>query len=742
MKHYLELISISSKIHKRQNRMAVLCITLAVFLVTAIFGMADMFVRSQILQSQQENGNWHISLRWISPEDAALIKARADVAAFSPYSVRNFRGGEGYTVQGKDAAVCGGSDDLATQLFPDMLKEGRYPLSGQEALVTENMKEALNLRLGDPILLLSPDGTRHLFTVSGFAGNTSHIMSGDLYGIFLTMDGLNALSSEAGASSSDDTVYFLRFAGTGNIQANITRLKSQFGLTDEQVSENLKLLGLLGQSADSFMIQVYAAAVILFVLVLTSGVLMIASSLNSSVAQRIQFFGLLRCIGATPIQVSRMVRREVFLWCRQAIPVGVFSGSGTVWILCAILRRLSPEYFEAMPRFGVSAPGILSGILTGLFTVLLAAYAPARRASQVSPLTAVSGNLTNRQPVSSAFRLGRLRIEFSLGLRHAWNSRKNFWLMAGSFSLTIILFLSFSVAVSFIRHTMTPLYPWRADISIVSPDNTCSISQGVLETLAANPSVDSAYGRMFAYEIPADVGGRPLKLDLVSYESRQFQWAGDYLLEGQVEPVLTDPDAVLMAFEAGSSLRAGNQVTLSVNGHTASLTIAGILSESPFRTSGSDGFLICSEETFRRLTGQEDYTVIDIQLKKDTKERDVTAIRNAFGHDYTIRDERLGNQSVLGVYHSAQLFLYGFLVLILLIAIVHTVNSIALSAAARTSQYGVLRAIGLSGRQLRNMLIAEAAAYVAAGGLIGTLLGLFFHRLLFSLLIYSHWGEA
>lgn len=66
-------------------------------------------------------------------------------------------------------------------------------------------------------------------------------------------------------------------------------LKSQLGLSDEQVFENTKLLGLLGQSSNSFMMQVYAAAGVLFVLVLFAGIMMIASSLNSNVAQRTEF---------------------------------------------------------------------------------------------------------------------------------------------------------------------------------------------------------------------------------------------------------------------------------------------------------------------------------------------------------------------------------------------------------------------------------------------------------------------
>ena len=114
------------------------------------------------------------------------------------------------------------------------------------------------------------------------------------------------------------------------------------------------------------MLQVYLAAAVLFILVMLAGIMMIASSLNSNVAQRTEFFGLMRCIGATPKQVMRLVRKEALSWCRLAIPVGISIGVIVIWALCAVLRFLSPEYFEAMPAFGFSLPSIFSGIVVGL----------------------------------------------------------------------------------------------------------------------------------------------------------------------------------------------------------------------------------------------------------------------------------------------------------------------------------------------------------------------------------------
>ena len=47
MKSYLSLIPISAKVHRRQNRMTILCIIFAVFLVTAVFSITDICARME-----------------------------------------------------------------------------------------------------------------------------------------------------------------------------------------------------------------------------------------------------------------------------------------------------------------------------------------------------------------------------------------------------------------------------------------------------------------------------------------------------------------------------------------------------------------------------------------------------------------------------------------------------------------------------------------------------------------------
>ena len=110
---------------------------------------------------------------------------------------------------------------------------------------------------------------------------------------------------------------------------------------------------------------------------------MIAGSLNSKTAERTQFYGMLRCIGASRKQIMHIVRLEALYWCKTAVPIGVIIGITGTWLLCALLRFGAGAEFVRIPLFGVSIIGIVSGIVVGILTVLLSSLSPARRAASV-----------------------------------------------------------------------------------------------------------------------------------------------------------------------------------------------------------------------------------------------------------------------------------------------------------------------------------------------------------------------
>lgn len=83
MKSYLSLIPISARIRRKQNRLTLMCIILAVFLVTSIFSIADIWLASEKNDLIRRHGNYHIILHGVYENNVETISERKDVSASS-----------------------------------------------------------------------------------------------------------------------------------------------------------------------------------------------------------------------------------------------------------------------------------------------------------------------------------------------------------------------------------------------------------------------------------------------------------------------------------------------------------------------------------------------------------------------------------------------------------------------------------------------------------------------------------
>lgn len=502
-------------------------------------------------------------------------------------------------------------------------------------------------------------------------------------------------------------------------------------------------LSLQGLSSNTTVQTLFSVAVVLFILILIAGVLMISSSINSNVAQRTRFFGMMRCIGMSRQQIIRFVRLEALNWCKTAVPLGVILGIVITWGLCAALRFLVGEEFSDIPLFRVSLIGIISGIIVGVVTVLIAASSPAKRAAKVSPVTAVSGNSENIN-IRHAANRRFFKIETALGIHHAISVKKNLILITSSFALSIILFLSISVFIEFIGYLM-PQSSNTSDINISSNDSSNSVDSKLLDTISGMEGVERVFGRRSNFDIPAELNKDNVlssTIDIISYDEfdldcllkdKQLRKGSDILkVSGDSNYVLAtwDKDSPL---EIGDKIRVGNE----------EFEIAGLLKYDPFSSDGNTNgkiTIITSAETFARLTGITDYSLIMIQTTKDATDGDVTAIRNVVGEEYTFSDKR--EQRTTSTYMAFLFFVYGFLAIITLVTVLNIMNSISMSVSARIKQYGAMRAVGMDEHQLTKMIAAEAFTYALSGCMVGCVAGLLLNKLLYDNLITSHFNYA
>lgn len=735
MKSYLSLIPISAKVHRRQNRMTILCIVISVFLVTAIFSVADMMIRTESGFMTSKHGNWHISLTNISQENADEIGSRADVTAVGATSVFNYEGEQPYRVNKKRAALYG-TDEVYMSQISSGITEGNFPTGDNEVMLSPNAATAFQVQLGDDVTLHTPSGDS-TFTISGFGADDASYYNNQTYliGVYMTHSAFSALMQQNGITDNEPT-YYVQFENATKAAKAITELQSQYQLQEENISENTGVMSMAGQSGNEAMKSFYGIAAILFVLVLLAGALMISGSMNSNIAQRTQFFGMMRCIGASRQQIIRFVRLEALNWCKISIPAGVVFGTVISWVICAVLHYGIGGEFSTTPVFKISPVGLISGSIVGIVTVLLAAQSPAKRAAKVSPMSAVSGNIGNTSAVRRAVRTGLRKIDCSLGIHHAISSKKSWCLMTASFALSIILFLSFSVVMDMVQLLMPSLNVTSADIALASYSNELTLDRDLVDEIKKINGVENAYGSSYMSNIPATSSRAGIDhINIVSYDNTLLDYAKESIAQGNLDEVYGDSNKVATVFNKNNSLQAGD--TIQIAGTEIEISCA--LSQGLF---GDNLIIICSQETFDRLMGATNYGLIGVQLEKGTTDETVAQIRKLESGDIVVTDQRESNQENVSTYWASRIVCYGFLAMIGIITLFYIINSISMSVSARIKQYGAMRAVGMDNKQLTRMISAEALTYAVSGLILGCGIGIPLSHFLYTIMVTRHFGVA
>lgn len=734
MKSYLSLIPVSAKVRKRQNRMTILCIICAVFLVTAIFSMADMIIRTESGLMISKHGNWHLKLNHISQDIAEEINERADVTAIGAASVFNYDGEQLYRINEK-RIVLYGTENTYMSGISNGITDGEFPHNDYEVMLSPNAVTAFGAQIGDNVVLCTPAGDM-TFKISGFGADDKEYYENQTYliGAYMTQEAFASVMEQNGIANNEVS-YYVQFEDAVKATEAITEFQSKYQLPKENISENTGVMGMAGQSGNESMKNIYGIAGILFVLVLLAGVLMISGSMNSNIAKRTQFFGMIRCIGASKQQIIRFVRLEALNWCKTAIPAGILLGTIVSWGICGMLRYGIGGEFATTPVFKVSLAGVVSGALVGVVTVLLAARSPAKRAAKVSPVSAVSGNIENTE-VRHAAKAGFGRIDYALGTYHAVASLKNWFLLAASFALCIILFLSFSVVMDMARLLLPSLSVTSADLALASYSNEMILDRELVDEIKKIEGVENAYGSSYMSNIPATSSRTGIDhINIVSYDNTLLNYAKGNIAQGTLDEIYGDSDKVATVFNKNNDLRVGD--TIQVAG--TEVTISCALSQGLF---GDDLIVICSQETFDRLMGQEKYGLIGIQLAKDATEKTVAQIRNLENDEIILTDQRESNRTNNTTYWASRIVCYGFLIIIGIITLFNIINSISMSVSARTKQYGAMRAVGMDNRQLTQMISAEALTYAVSGLILGCSIGIPLSRFLYTLMITRHFGVA
>ena len=496
------------------------------------------------------------------------------------------------------------------------------------------------------------------------------------------------------------------------------------------MQENLQVMGSAGQSSSTAFQTVYGMAAVLFVLVLLAGVLMISGSMNSNLAQRTQFFGMMRCIGMSKRQVIRFVRLEA----PQLVQDGgahrpcaghfgqlddlrraavrhrrrVCGNASLAAEPCGPVRRCRGGCGDGAA--GCAGPGKAGG--KGLADGGGLRQHPECAGGPCGPCRKGPGGTgTGRPPCHRQQKeLGpddrQLCVEHCAG--------------AGLYR-----------ALCSSPLLLPSLVPWQPDVLYNGYGNAQVLPGSMTRTLLEVPGVAHAWGCTGLVDTPASSDkGNVDHVIFCSYDDYMLESSRSVVVRGRMPGAGNE---VMTIYNKNNPMQIGDVIT--VNG--VPLTIVGAFSEGTFP---DDVTLIAPEALFRQVAGDQNYNMVGVQLDRTADEDTLFTLADLATDDVIMQDLRESNRQDRGTYYAVRIVLYGFLAIIGGISLLNIVNSISMSVSARARQYGAMRAVGMEDVQLCRMIAAEAGTYAASGLLVGVAAGLVLHRALYTRLITHYFG--
>ena len=535
-----------------------------------------------------------------------------------------------------------------------------------------------------------------------------------------------------------------------------------------------------GAGVDMSMVTGMAA---LLLLVIFTGYLIIYNVFQISVAGDIRLYGLLKTIGTTPEQLRRLIRQQALWLSFAGIPAGLLAG----WCVGAVLTPVALSR-TILGDGGVTVSGswviFVGATLFSLLTVLLSCAKPGRIAGKVSPVEAVryTDQSMGGKKKKRAFRGAKVH---QMAFSNLGRSRKKTILVVVSLALSVTLFEEVSLFVGgfdeeryiskkscadFIVSSIDYFRFERQAEEYISEEVVGKLAEYTEESLSGSgyqtadfvPAVRMEEERMRRFlgrqhpedEIDIVLGNMEKKGGLVT-ENAQMEGLDTALLEkvrvleGDISP-LYDPGSRAVAIDVdvddyGNPVglehypQVGEKVIVDYGTEGAEkrveYTVCALVAvpyPMGYRYSMRDRLpLVLHADAMRKDSGQK--------LKRlfylfDTPDAETEAAAEAYLAEMTAEDaSSMMYESKAKVRTDFKQFQSMFAVMggtlcavIGIVGVLNFFNAVMTGILSRQKEFAMLQAVGMTGRQLKAMLIWEGMFYTVGSGLIALLLTLIF----------------
>lgn len=671
---------------------------------------------------------------------------------------------------GMGAPTFGGSWLADNDLNAFELAEGRAPQTDHEVVLDRGTATAGDLLVGDTATVLTQGGPQsvEIVGIATFGGEDSP--GGASYSFF-TPAAAQAYLTEPGKIDAikvvADDMYSneeLR-ARVAEVLPKGTEVLTGAEITAEQQSDVKQGLGFFNTFLLAF------AAIALFV-----GSFIIYNSFSILVAQRSKQMALLRAVGASRRQVVASVLMEATAVGLVASLAGLAAGIGVASLLMALLDAIGID----IPAGSVvlTPRTVMLSLVAGLGVSVASAVFPARKAAKVPPIAAMrdvaidtSGNSPRRvviglavtalgaaaiggglfadagiamvglgaavvflgvavlgpviaRPMSRVIGspLPRLKgMPGTLARENAMRNPKRTSATAAALMIGVALVGFITILASSTKASVDASIDktFTGDFVVDSGAfGSGGLSPALAEELAALPQLDAVSGmRMTAAEVDGSstmlLGADPATVtEIVDLRVTE----GSIADLGATEIAVLDDTAKDKGLEVGDTV----PVRFAETG-LQELTVAAVYSESDLAGEWFLGLPAVEANVADQFDMQVLMTIAD-GVSPDEARAAITEVADAYPQA-SVQDRTEFKAAQSGQINMILNLIYALLGLAVLIALLGIANTLALSIFERTRELGLLRAVGMTRRQLRATVRWEAVIIALLGTTLGLVIG-------------------
>lgn len=761
----------SFRANRRRNLVAIFAIILTTMMFTSLFVLSQSMIENmQQMYIQQAGYSSQLSSSLLTDDEADAIAEHPAVAEASRSTVV----GVAENASGRQVELRAASADYADSAL-SLPTEGRMPENADEIALDTITLDKLGLahQLGETVHLSwtsAPGSDAHEtadFTLCGiWQGNPAAMASmawvSEDFAEKLSV-GVDQNAARESGSILGLTMLHIDLVDDSDPSGTAEKILADTGLSERvTLSPNIAYDSAVGQN----MLRELLPMAICMVLVFVSGYLIIYNIFQISVAADIRFYGRLKTLGATKRQLKKIIYSQARRLCLVGIPLGLVIG----YFLGAVLVPFMITSTGGAATVALDPWIFVGAALFAAVTVRISCLKPARTCGKVSPMEAL--RYTDAEPLSHRKRKKSHSASVrAMAWANLGRNRKRTVLVIASLSLGLVLLsgiyaknASFDID-KYMSGTVISDFEVE-DASIASnfttydPQGT-TINSALVEKIGDLDGLERT-GALYAQVINHEVGESALKNIEHYYNAKErlavikatdpglYDAYSDMLASGSCTAILYGVDGLVVdtladaqnvlagnfdkeAFASGSyvvvdagpaenadeiapTYNVGDSVTLGDKTYEVMAIVRDITPITEGKNSDTADFLglyipaedfraMYPENTLRKYffdVAAEDQPAAE-QMLLDVQSEDDPAL------SFTSKQTLIDHYKEQTLASTIMAFAISFVIAV--VGVLNFVNSMLTAIFSRQKEFAMLQSIGMTRRQLRNMLIDEGLYY-------------------------------